>query len=157
MSNVTRLDGVISIYGGRIYYSPSIPEVDVNSFTLTPYLPIRAIDQVEHNKWISKVYDGNPISPSDVNTARILTVELVVLCKYAEKLNNRISTNPNHQYRVVETFVPIVYADQQELNFIEKFIIYFLQSKEVQSIPPYAFGVKNIEKILTNMIGKDSF
>lgn len=152
--HIVRLSGVISIYDGRIYYSPSVPEVDINSFTLVPYQPIKVIDQVEHEKQILKICDGAPTSPSD--TARVLTVELIMWCRYAEKIANKIYTNPNRKFSSVEVYVPVVYANQKEFDFIERFICYFLQSKEIKSIPPYAVGIKNIEKILTDMIGKDA-
>lgn len=157
LEQVVRLDGVISIYDGRIYYSPSIPEVDINSFMLVPYQPIKVTDQVEYEKQILKICDGAPTSPSDTNTARILTVELIMWCRYAEKIANKIYTNPNRKFSSVEVYVPVVYANQKEFDFIERFICYFLQSKEIKSIPPYAVGIKNIEKILTDMIGKDAF
>lgn len=153
-NHTVRLSGVISIYDGRIYYSPSVPEVDINSFTLVPYQPIKVIDQVEHEKQILKICDGAPTSPSD--TARVLTVELIMWCRYAEKIANKIYTNPNRKFSSVEVYVPVVYANQKEFDFIERFICYFLQSKEIKSIPPYAVGIKNIEKILTDMIGKDA-
>lgn len=154
--HIVRLNGVISIYDGRIYYSPSVPEVDISSLTLVPYQPIRVIDQVEHDRQILKVYDGAPINPSDTNTARTLTVELIMWCRYAEKIANKIYTNPNRRFSSVEVYVPIVYANRKEFDFIERFICYFLQSKEIKSMPPYAVGIKNIEKILTDMIGKDA-